>query len=260
MLLDYGLYIRTVLVALQLFGAYISGSSVLALRFPRTRFNPGDLDIYVPASMWLFLRFFLLSHRNLQLVEDLQDIGKKPYNRYYPLPQIEAIWYIRNRESGKIINVIVTSSECALPAIISFHSTIAMNFIAYFGMVVLYGEPTSQKVGWQNVVGPLSKRDQKWAEKYMRRGFTIFPDSNLPILLGRHTCGTSPICSQTIRSLFDDGVHVFKFPVCEAQDTKELLRTLTHRFFWRLNNRVCQDVHCGHAFIICGDAMTAPCT
>ncbi|KAH6910965.1 hypothetical protein BKA70DRAFT_1099687 [Coprinopsis sp. MPI-PUGE-AT-0042] len=222
-----------------LLSSYISGSAVLAVMHGNC-FTPNDLDFYVPSRRWFFFKWFLLAHRDLYLVEDLGSIGKKIYTARYPLPGIDAIWYFRNRKTNAIINVIVTKTHSPLPAIIGFHSTLVMNFISYFGIVSLYHEGTAKKQGWYNGTGRMKRRDERWADKYRSRGFHIFKNSqDGQDAIGWHKCGSSPRCTQTIRSLFDNGVHVYKFPGYGFRRAAELLETLEPWFVWRLATRTC---------------------
>jgi hypothetical protein len=109
---QFGLNAQLVLWALWLLSSVVSGSAVLALMHGN-KFVPNDLDIYVPARRWWLWRLFLLAHRDIYLVEDVQTLRKKPYLRRYPLPGIESIRYFRNRKTNTVINVIVTKTRYA---------------------------------------------------------------------------------------------------------------------------------------------------
>lgn len=123
---------------------------------------------------------------------------------------------------------------------IGFHSTLLMNFITYFGIVSLYYEGTIKKQGWFNGPGRMKRRDERWADKYRARGFDILLDSSQgQDSIGWHKCRLSPRCTQTIRSLLDEGVQVWKFPGYESCKASRLLKKLEPWFIWRLQTKSC---------------------
>jgi hypothetical protein len=129
-----------------------------------------------------------------------------------------------------------TLSSSPLPAIVGFHSTIVMNFIAYYGVVSLYPELVRRRVGWLNSAEPAIRRDHRWIDKYVRRGFRIFGDSRL---VGKHICGITPSCSQSTRSLFDEGVEIAKFREYRYIGDMTLLKSTERTFVWKGNNNKC---------------------
>ncbi|KAH6919359.1 hypothetical protein BKA70DRAFT_1087530 [Coprinopsis sp. MPI-PUGE-AT-0042] len=237
----FGLHARLFLFVLRLLSACVSGSVVLAV-LHGGNFVPGDLDIYVPYNRWFFMKLFLQAHRDIYLVEDLVTIGKPRRQGRYPIPGVTMIWYFHNRKTDTAINVMVTKTRSPFPAIIAFHSTLVMNVITYFGIVSLYGQPTAQKMGWYNGSRRLNQRDRDWMRKYRQRGYSIYNNSlEAQAELGRHKCGTSTHCTQTIRSLFDDGVHLYRFKEYLHKDKTELLKRLEPWFIWRLQNSQCEQ-------------------
>ncbi|KAH6869082.1 hypothetical protein BKA70DRAFT_1132064 [Coprinopsis sp. MPI-PUGE-AT-0042] len=224
---------------LWLLSSCISGSTVPAILHSGS-FQPDDLDIYVPYHRWIFMKFFLLAHRDTHLVEDPTTIGKSRYQGSSPLPAVSSIWYFHNRKTNKVINVMVTSTRSPLPAIIAFHSTLVMGFITYFGIVSLYGEATTQKTGWYNGSGRLTRRDRQWMRKYSERGFSVYMNSDeAQDSLGPHICAADMNRNHTIRSLFDNGVWVHKFEGFTEDSTAELLELLAPWFIWRLQGDQC---------------------
>ncbi|KAH6883624.1 hypothetical protein BKA70DRAFT_1125865 [Coprinopsis sp. MPI-PUGE-AT-0042] len=137
----------------------------------------------------------------------------------------------------------------ALVPIVAFHSTPVMNFIAYFGIVSLYGNLTSRGVGWINRYPKSAdgrhlwyhKNDDVWLEKYEKRGYTLWTGSDIPgATPGGHRCGLDEACTLTLRNLFDDGVIVTKFEDYQSEDPITLLKTLEPSFVWQLRNRNCK--------------------
>jgi hypothetical protein len=110
MLKEFGFNARIFLIALRWLSSVISGSAVLALLHPG-RFQPGDLDIYVPYQWWLLFKIFLLLHRDIYLVEDPRTIGRPARHGPYPIPGVACVWYFHNMRTNKVINVIVTSTR-----------------------------------------------------------------------------------------------------------------------------------------------------
>jgi hypothetical protein len=141
----------------------------------------------------------------------------------------------------------MTYWRSALVPIVAFHSTPVMNFVAYFGIVSLYGDLTSRGLGWvnrypQSADGKLMwyyKNDHIWREKYEKRGYELWTGSDIPGA-GGHLCGVDDACTLTVRNLFDSGVVVTKFERYQSEDTTTLLKTLEPTFVWRLRNRNCK--------------------
>jgi hypothetical protein len=130
-----------------------------------------------------------------------------------------------------------------------FHSTPVMNFIAYFGIVSLYGDLTSRGVGWVNRYPKSAdgknlwyhKNDDTWLEKYKGRGYKLWTGSDIPgATPGGHQCGVDEACTTTVRNLFDNGVVVTRFEKFQSADPNTLLRSLEPSFVWRLRNRNCK--------------------
>ncbi|KAH6908727.1 hypothetical protein BKA70DRAFT_1562246 [Coprinopsis sp. MPI-PUGE-AT-0042] len=61
--------------------------------------------------------------------------------------RIVKLWYLLDAK-GKEANAMVTALRCALVPTVAFHSTPVMNFIDYFGIVILYGSVTELGLGW----------------------------------------------------------------------------------------------------------------
>lgn len=121
-----------------------------------------------------------------------------------------------------------------------------MNFLTYFGIVSLYGNATERKMGWYNGTGETSSTsDLVWIRKYEARGFKIFGDSREVMEeLGEeeeHECGISRYYTHSTRSLFDDGVYIYKLPKYAYSEHDTLLKGLEDWFVWRLVNPQCWE-------------------
>jgi hypothetical protein len=123
--------------------------------------------------------------------------------------------------------------------IVEWNSTIIMNFIAYFGIVCLYPTTTRSRVGWVNLRGDPTPRDQKWIDKYTARGYSLYEGSNLPGPWAPHRCGVDDVCTVTVRNLLDDGVEVLPFKAYGGESHRTLLKTLEPVFVWKLRNTSC---------------------
>ncbi|KAH6880886.1 hypothetical protein BKA70DRAFT_1447096 [Coprinopsis sp. MPI-PUGE-AT-0042] len=137
----------------------------------------------------------------------------------------------------------------ALVPIIAFHSTPVMNFVAYFGIVSLYGKLTSRGVGWINrypksadgrIYGT-NKNDNAWFGEVQKAGIFALDRVRYPggysrrpsmqIGRGLYADGTKPL---------DDGVVMTKFESYKSEDPITLLKTLEPSLVWRLRNRNCK--------------------
>ncbi|KAH6888991.1 hypothetical protein BKA70DRAFT_1442604 [Coprinopsis sp. MPI-PUGE-AT-0042] len=269
MLSDFNLPPRTLSV-LQKSRGYMSGSGVLAARarsLEMPPFKPGDVDFYIQEKESHGFKEFLLESGERKLWKEVnftqstnQAVAEEhEYAAGDALPlsstvqsglatksgklRIAKLWYFRDGEDNQV-NVIVTASRCALVPIVAFHSTPVMNFIAYFGVVSLYGSLTEMGMRWVNrdlTSKPLSQQDiEGWMRKYADRGYTIYEGSNIPGPYKGHRCRLDEECTLTIRHLFDDGVRITKFPQYRGEANLTLLKTLEPVFAWQLRNRACK--------------------
>ncbi|KAH6890746.1 hypothetical protein BKA70DRAFT_1234458 [Coprinopsis sp. MPI-PUGE-AT-0042] len=289
MLRNFGLPPTQTMEVVRKCRGYMSGSGVIAglPNIPKERrFPPKDLDVFIPLKYSETFKSFLLQEsgeRHLCREVDLLVPSKKDsdseeetsdpeeadsdssncegtysdndssYGHGSPAGRklrscIAKIWYFRDNR-GREINVIVSSTRSALVPIVAFHSTPVMNFIAYFGIVSLYGNLTSRGVGWINRYPKSAdgkhlwyhKKDSIWLEKYQQRGYTLWTGSDIPEVSPEgHRCGVDEVCTLTVRNLFDNGVVVERFQQYQSEDPVTLLRTLEPSFVWRLRNRNCK--------------------
>ncbi|KAH6867331.1 hypothetical protein BKA70DRAFT_1218608 [Coprinopsis sp. MPI-PUGE-AT-0042] len=202
---------------------------------------PGDLDIYVPSRSANQLKRILKCtiHGLVHLKgEDLKAFGKRESGSYCTIPGLEKIWYFWVPKKGTLINVLVTSTESAVAAVIAFHSTTVMNLLTYFGVVSLYAETTSRRVGWVNGKYGMRNKDVNWMRKYRSRGFRCVQDT---LSTTPHKCGQSIRCTQTVRRLDDEGVEIATFREYWPMNRRTLLNSIEPVFMWKLRNNRCRE-------------------
>ncbi|KAG2022496.1 hypothetical protein CC2G_000238 [Coprinopsis cinerea AmutBmut pab1-1] len=223
-------------------GGYISGSAALAVIDPGV-YTPGDLDLYVNVlkanEVWRYLwRRRAGGWRQLLTPAQFRAAGL-PVRGYSGIDGVVVVWYFQHQQSGKLVNVVVTRTKSALPAILRFHSTLVMNVITHFGVVSFYRTPTTAGVGWTTKEGMLGLGDLSALDKYRERGYTILRDSRLGDFIGEHICGKDARCTQTYRCIQDDEVGVAPFAGYQHQKRTDLLRSMEDVLIWRLKNHNC---------------------
>ncbi|KAH6910072.1 hypothetical protein BKA70DRAFT_1100657 [Coprinopsis sp. MPI-PUGE-AT-0042] len=246
LLTEFDLDPPSTLTILQDVHGYISGSGVLHIINPGP-WKPNDIDIYVPSQGASKLKAFLLRvRRRFSFFKGINlEIRRRRGRTYTKIPGLSKIWYFQSLSTNRVINVMVTSTKSALPPIVAFHSTPVMNFIAYFGLVSLYGRMTSERIGWVNLDGPPSTRDRKWIAKYEERGYQLLANSAMHYNTDSHQCGVHLHCVQSERSLHNSGVRVATFAKHQGEKKSNLLRSLEPVLVWRLKNGNCHEVVVG---------------
>jgi len=108
---------------------------------------------------------------------------------------------LRNFSAEKKINIIIAMDGRRLLSIIThFDSTIAMNYVAWYGFVSMYSTWTSANQG----LITNRRESERWIDMYRTRGFSLFHRAtSLPAIEMGHICGQSYSCPQTWRYLFD---------------------------------------------------------
>lgn len=181
---------------LQSTNAILSGSAALAIFEPK-RFTPTDLDFYVHLSNMGSLMLFLSRHE--YYVETTCDYSHLFANNNDN--DVAMVLTLRNFSAEKNINIIVAMDGRRLLSIIThFDSTIAMNYVAWYGFVSMYSTWTSANQGLIT-----NKREsERWIDMYRTRGFSLFNRAtSLPAIEMGHICGQSYSCPKTQRYLFD---------------------------------------------------------
>jgi hypothetical protein len=95
------------------------------------------------------------------------------------------------------IQVVETSTECAIIPVFRAHCSFGMNYITRMGMVVAYGSMTLKKEALLNIPPDLSPYGTyQPITKYLEEGVTFMQRS--------HRCNLDLACPKKIRSLYDD--------------------------------------------------------
>ena len=181
-------------------GTVISGSFALAILHPQ-QFDPNDIDFYVlPLGFGAVLKY-VAQHG---YIIDPYEHGTSKYVRQH-IVVVRLIHPI----SQKSINVITGFKDHVVEIITQFHSTLVMNYLAWFGLVVLYPEWTLNKAG---LIVTDTLTSEQCFTKYIGRGYTLHRDVHtLTHPLEVHRCGEDPYCAATMRSLHDEHSYVEQF-------------------------------------------------
>ena len=174
--------------------AILSGSAVLVMLHPNP-FQPNDLDFYIlPHGFPSFLLF--MEDHGYKINGNLLSDG------FYDQQCLRLIvTKLVHQASHKIINVITTTHWHVIYCIVSFHSTLVMNYIAWYGIVSLYPQWTMNKAGLIVRNTPITRLCFK---KYLDCRFLMRQDINdLAHLTNNHVCCKHPWCPLTKRSLHD---------------------------------------------------------
>jgi hypothetical protein len=171
-------------------GAIISGSAALSLIHPRC-FCPNDLDFYVlPRGYASLLAFVQLSGYAVNAKRDLcrERDTAVAINLVHP-------------DSEQEINIVAVLEEHVVHAVAKFHSTLVMNYVAWYGLVSLYPDWTFAKRG---LIVKETPETIPALEKYRGRGF-VMAASNTSLINDDldHWCEMGPECPKTKRDLLD---------------------------------------------------------
>ena len=119
-------------------GTVISGSAALAVLF-RGEFMPQDLDFYVNEKGFTTMLLFLMD-QNYQVTTSRRYYKSQKRNTKSPI-----ILTLKYKNENMKIDLITTNEEQVVHTITQFHSTVVMNYIAFYGIVCLYPDWTLQK-------------------------------------------------------------------------------------------------------------------
>lgn len=144
-------------------GAVISGSTALAVLLGG-EFVPQDLDIYVNAKGFIAMLGFLTDHGYQVVMPQPHYAHRKDYHSK------NILTLKRDGEEQKID--LIRTEVHILTAITRFHSTVVMNYIAFYGIVCLYPEWTMRRSGLVTVTGR-NTMAYEILDKYQRRGFKM---------------------------------------------------------------------------------------
>ena len=186
--------LRSIMVSTR---AVISGSTALAILLGG-EFVPQDLDIYINAKGFAAMLVFLMDHGYQVVKLQLQYALEKEY------PDSTIILTLKCNSEGEKIDLIGTTKVHVLTTITQFHSTAAMNYIAFYGIVSLYLEWTMQKKGL------VTRRNIPYMilNKYQGCGFKMAYTSAELDNSKDHDCSKHIHCLRTKREL-QDGLSLF---------------------------------------------------
>ena len=198
MLLKFKLHWMTLQSVMKATGAVISGSAALAILF-ENMFMPQDFNFYVNEKGFRTMLIFLTN-------QNYQVTTSRPYyesqKKYTKSPMILTLKY---KNEDMKIDLITTTEEQVLNTITRFHSTVVMNYIAFYGIVCLYPDWTLRKIGLMTEENISSEI----VNKYRLRGFEIASTSSeLTGYNDNHECGKHICCPKFKRNL-QDGFTLF---------------------------------------------------
>jgi hypothetical protein len=127
----------------------------------------------------------------------------------------------------KSINVDTGLDNHVVKLVTVFHLTLVMNYIAWFGLVVLYPDWT---LNMRSLIVTDTPASQKCLSKYIERRYTLNHNMfELTHPLEEHICEGNPYCPTSTRSLYDGHCLVepfepdgFEFIACERDMTWSL--------------------------------------
>jgi len=198
------------LLVLKATNTILSGSAALLLVHPGL-FDAKDLNFYTAnEGDNPTLRYFLESC-GYEAVPAHADVVRTFYS-----DSVRSILAYR-RVVGSVsthVSVVFVYPPTPVAAVVEFHSTLVMNYLSWYGMVVLYPELTLFRQGV--VIQGDSPSLRGCVAEYERRGFH-FLTPMVPSLRGE-------------RSLQDDGVLILSF-----RGESEDVRSLVEEFEWSLD-------------------------
>lgn len=176
-------------------GAVISGSVVVSV-LVGGGFVPRDLDFYVDSKGFGVMLMFLMDHGYRVVTSE-----SRPYHLLeMEYPRSTIILTLRYGGEGEKIDLIGTTDEHVLSVITRFHSTVAMNYIASYGIVCLYPEWTMRRSGLVSC----GDGSREIVEKYRSRGFQMsYCSAELARYDDDHECGKDICCPRIKRDLYD---------------------------------------------------------
>lgn len=187
----------------------VSGSWALLAIFPNS-FQPNDLDLYTSGSQDIYTNPLMefLGRHGYYVITSMDTnyfqftTGTRNTIRY--------IFKLGKPDHTATINVIVSRTLSELHPIFEFHSTIVMNFIAWYGFVCLYPSLTLHGRGLINH-NPIPEQVNSCLEKYINRGFDLRRGLEEWEDISSHLCGVSGSCPRTTRNIHGNSVVFLPF-------------------------------------------------
>lgn len=191
-------------------GAIISGSAALSVLHDNS-FEPDDIDFYVlPKGFPILMTYLTETGYRLSTAvpdpsEDYPDYGN------FIAGMVLTLYHTLDM---KKVNVIVSSDDHLVSTVACFHSTIVMNYIAWFGVVSMYNSWTLRAMGLKVSQG---EKATACFGKYETRGFTL---TEVPPVDADHVCATAHNCLNPRRYLDDEDCKIYPFDNLPAQATR----------------------------------------
>jgi len=198
------------LLVLKSTNTILSGSAALLLIHPGL-FHAKDLNFYTADDDDNPTLGYFLESCGYEAVPTPADVVRTFYS-----DSVRSILAYR-RTVGSVsthISVVFVYPPTPVAAVVEFHSTVVMNFLTWYGLVVLYPELTLFRQGV--VLQGDSPSLRSCVAEYERRGFH-FLTPMVPSLRGE-------------RSLHDEGTLILSF-----QGGREFVRSLVEEFEWSLD-------------------------
>jgi len=139
----------------------ISGSNAL-LAFHVGLFQPRDLDLYAPIAMESTIGAFLEERGHLRVYGPVQPESSYETENTSAIIRIDK--YAKHRE---LIDVVYTRGN-PIQVVTNFHSTLVMNYIAWYGAVSLYPALTLAR---KAIMNTSNARANECYQKYESKGF-----------------------------------------------------------------------------------------
>ena len=191
--------------------------------------QPRDLDLYVPIA-------------NKEAAEEfLEELGysicQEPNHSMSEYENTSAIHISRYAKGRRTIDIAYTTGS-PIQAVVEFHLTLVMSYIAWYGLVCLYPVLTLQK---RAVINVDNKRAREHHKRYEARGFQLTRrHTQRPSDKAKQECCQYFECPSTVRSILDKGVMFVPFG-----GIRDNLSLYERDIVWRLNNNTCGGVGLG---------------
>jgi len=209
----------------------ISGSNAL-LAFHFDLLQPGDLDLYAPIARESTIGAFLEERGYLRVYGPMQSA--------YTADNASVVRIDKYARQGEFIDAVYVKGK-PIQVVTKFHSTLVMNYIAWYGAVSLYPALTLEGKGIMNAS---SARADECRTKYELKGFQFV--RRLPRGLADkplHNCRQYFACPSTVRSIHDNSVMFIPFT-----GLSNTLAAYEGNLVWRLNNNTCGET--GPGFVV----------
>lgn len=179
-------------------GAVISGSVALSVIHPNL-FQPNNIDfIVLPKGASMLLSFFI--EQGFRLDSSFNSINGNSTPYYSTTARV--VFRLHHINSAKSVNIVIPMDNHVVSAITTFHSTVVMNLVTWYGVVTFYAPWTKKEKGL------VVRQDGKCIDKYKRRGFNLFRPGEHIV---SHDCSISKDCVKHRRFLYNEDCNLITF-------------------------------------------------